>query len=53
MLIKANVSGRDISVNIANIAENRVKITVSARKLKVPKPQFAGGILYQIGKQFE
>jgi len=49
--IKASVDGREVAVKIISLDGSRVKMTVSARKLKLPKPAFAGGILYQIGQE--
>ncbi|MDP2653760.1 MAG: hypothetical protein Q8Q08_06985 [Candidatus Omnitrophota bacterium] len=47
-MIKARVEGAVVAVRVAKITRSRVNVTVSARKLFVPKPQVAGGVLYVI-----
>jgi hypothetical protein len=46
--IEAAVNGVDVSVKIKKTTGRGVKVTVSARKFLLPKPEVAGGVLYQI-----
>ena len=47
-VIKAKVYGSDIAMKIEKAKEQAIKVTVSARKMMLPKPEIAGGIQYQI-----
>lgn len=46
--ILAKVDGHDLKFEIKKTEKKTVKITVTARKMLVPKPAMAGGVLYQI-----
>jgi len=46
--IKANIQGAMVAIQIRNGADNKTEITISARKYVFPKPDIAGGVLYQI-----
>jgi hypothetical protein len=48
--IKANVQGYDVAVKIKKTDEETTKMTVSARKLLTPQPDFAKSVLYQISE---
>lgn len=47
-LILAKVNGHDLKFEIRKTEKKTVKIRVTARKMMVPKPSIAGGVLYQI-----
>ncbi|MGE0268740.1 MAG: hypothetical protein AB7S78_09845 [Candidatus Omnitrophota bacterium] len=47
-VILAKVDGHDLKFEIKKTEKKTVKITVTARKMLVPKPAMAGGVLYQI-----
>ena len=47
-LIKANVEGADVVIKMSRLTNNRVNVTVSARKLLLPKPEVAGSVMYTI-----
>lgn len=46
-VIKAKVDGNDITVKLEK-TDKKVQVTISARKMMLPKPTIAGGIQYQI-----
>ncbi len=47
-VIKANINGAMVALQLKKEADNQTKITISARKYMFPKPDIAGGVLYQI-----
>ncbi len=47
-VIGGKVQGCDVAVKISALKEKTVRITVSARKYMLPRPQIAGGVLYEI-----
>ncbi|MFA4991195.1 MAG: AsmA family protein [Candidatus Omnitrophota bacterium] len=47
-VITASVDGASVSVKLKSVSDNKTSITVSARKMLLPKPEIAKGILYQI-----
>jgi predicted ABC-type sugar transport system permease subunit len=49
-IIKAVVQECDVAVKLATI-RNKTKVTVSARKLLIPKPEVAGGIIHQLSEK--
>lgn len=52
-IIAANISGADVWFKLKREADNKTGITVSARKYLLPKPDIAGGILYQITEELQ
>lgn len=52
-IIKAKVDGVDVTVRIAEKSKRKVELTVSARKMMLPKPEFAGGVLYRISEKLK
>lgn len=52
-VISAVVNGANVSVQIRKISGNESEITVSARKLFLPKPEIASGVLYNIEQQLK
>lgn len=52
-LIKGKVEGCDITVEIKALTEKKTQLKVSARKLLLPKPDIAGGVLYNIGERLK
>ena len=46
--IKANIQGAMVAIQLRKGSDNKTEITVSARKYVFPKPDIAGGVLYQI-----
>ena len=52
-VVKAKVDGSDVVVKVVEQDKDRVAVTVSARKLMVPKAQVAEGVLYQISEKLE
>jgi hypothetical protein len=50
-VIKAKVNGNDIAIKMEKMKDQKIKVTVSARKMMLPKPEVAGGIQYQISEQ--
>ncbi len=51
--ISGSVDGADIEVRLNKLSGGKTKATVSARKYLLPKPEIAGGILYQIEEQLK
>ncbi|UCD15944.1 MAG: hypothetical protein JSV34_02525 [Candidatus Omnitrophota bacterium] len=49
-LIKAKVYDSDVTVKFSKGKKRGVRVKVTARKLVVPKPEVAEGIMYQISK---
>ncbi|MCK5580276.1 MAG: hypothetical protein KAJ18_03290 [Candidatus Omnitrophica bacterium] len=52
-LIKAKVNGSDVAINIIEQEKNKTKVTVSARKMMIPKPKIAEGVLYEISEKLK
>ncbi len=46
--IKAKISGARVALQLKGQTDNKTEITISARKYLFPKPDIAGGVLYQI-----
>ena len=49
-VIEALVNGVNVTVKCNSLARSTTRVTVSARKLLLPKPQIAGGVMYQINE---
>ena len=49
--IKAKVSGSDVTIQIQKVAGGKTAIDVAARKMMLPKPEIANGILRQIAQK--
>lgn len=49
-VIEALVNGVGVTVKCNSLARSTTRVTVSARKLLLPKPQVAGGVMYQINE---
>ncbi|MBN3039857.1 MAG: lipoprotein [Candidatus Omnitrophica bacterium] len=47
-LLKARISDYDVNIKIKNISNDTQRLKVSARKLLLPKPQFAQKIFFKI-----
>jgi hypothetical protein len=47
-VIKANINGAMAALILRKGADNKTEITISCRKYMFPKPDIAGGVLYQI-----
>jgi len=47
-IIKAKISGHDVTVRINTIGNDVQNLKVSARKLLLPKPQFAQKVFFKI-----
>tara|TARA_B100000315_G_C14539493_1_gene570143 strand:- start:616 stop:984 length:369 start_codon:yes stop_codon:yes gene_type:complete len=47
-LIKARISDNDVTIKIKNISLETQRLKVSARRIMMPKPQFAQKIFYKI-----
>lgn len=53
-LIKAKINGSNVTLELEkDEKENKTVITISARKYFLPKPDIAGGVLYQINDKLE
>ncbi len=51
-VISADIKGTDVSLEVKHLA-GKSRISVSARKLMVPRPEIAAGILYKVEKRLE
>lgn len=51
--IKAKMDGADITIVIAEKTKSSVTITASARKMMLPKPEIAGGVIYKITEKLK
>ncbi len=47
-VIKADINGSTVALQLRKGADNKTKITISARKYMLPQLEIAGGVLYQI-----
>ncbi len=47
-VIKANINGAMVALQLEKTEDNKIEITISARKYLLPKLDIAGGVLYQI-----
>ncbi len=52
-VIKANVEGCDVLVEISKSQTARSQVRVAVRKMMLPKPEIAGGILYRIEQKLK
>ncbi len=52
-IVKGKMEGCDVAIKIQRVSEGRTKITVSARKMFLPKPKIAGGVVHQISRMLE
>lgn len=52
-LIKATVDGADVTVKLTELGRSETQVTVSARKLLIPRPETAAGILYKIEQKLK
>ena len=50
-VIKAKVNGSDVAIKMEKTPEQKIQVTISARKLMLPKPEVAGGIQYRISER--
>ena len=46
--IKGKVDGVDITLKVETTVDKKTKATASARQIMIPKPEFAGGVIYQL-----
>lgn len=51
--INADVNGAQVSLKIDKKSGNKSKMTISARKYFLPKPEIAAGILYEISEKIK
>ena len=49
-IIKALVNGADVTVKCITLGRGTTRVTVSARKILLPKPEVASGVIYQISE---
>ena len=49
-IIKANISSAQVTLKINKKTGNKTQVVVSARKYLLPKPEIAGGVLYEISE---
>ncbi|MCM8773489.1 MAG: DUF3568 domain-containing protein [Candidatus Omnitrophica bacterium] len=52
-VIKAEVSGANVTFKLKKIDDKTTEITVSARKLGIPKPEIASGVIYKIQERLK
>ena len=52
-IIDAEVSGASVALKLKQISSRVTQVTISARKALLPKPEIAGGILYQIKEKIK
>ena len=51
--IMQNSYGADVLIKLENTPARKIKVVVSARQYMLPKPEIAGGVLYQIGEKLK
>ena len=52
-MITGEVPGGSVTIRLEKDSGGKVKVTVSARKMMLPKPDVAGGVLYQISERLK
>ncbi len=52
-VISASVNFADVTLKVTKKSENNTLVTVSARKYFLPKPELAGGILYEVSEKLK
>ena len=52
-VIDAEVNSASVAVKITKKEGNKTKIVISARKYLLPKPEIAGGILYEVSEELK
>lgn len=52
-LIKAEVDGASVTIEITKLEEEKTQVKASARKFMLPKPETAEGVIYQISQKLE
>lgn len=52
-IIKAKVNGNDVTIQIKKQSATTTQVVISARKLMLPKPKVAGGVLHQLTQKLE
>lgn len=51
--LSAVVNAAQVSLKVTKKSDNKTEIVVSARKYFLPKPEIAGGVLYEISKKLK
>ena len=51
--VKAKINGADITIKIDKAKNHKMNVKVEARKFMIPKPEIAGGLLYQITEKLK
>ena len=52
-IIKAEINSAGVALKINKKSANKTEIVASARKLLLPKPEIAGGVLYEIAEKLK
>ena len=52
-IMSATINSAQITVQINQKAGNKIQIVISARKYLLPKPEIAGGVLYEISERLK
>jgi len=52
-IIKAEINSAGVALKINRKSANKTEIAASARKLLLPKPEIAGGVLYEIAEKLK
>lgn len=52
-VIAAQVNGAKVTVRLKALSDKSARISVSARKMMLPKPEIASGIIYQISEKLK
>jgi hypothetical protein len=53
VVIAAEVNGARVTVKLKQVSASSTQITISARKLGLPKPETASGVFYQISQEIK
>ena len=51
--IRGRMDGVDITIKVEKTKNHKIGVTVEARKYMIPRPEVAGGILYQISEKLK
>jgi uncharacterized protein involved in outer membrane biogenesis len=52
-VITANINGANVTVKLEKSADNKTQVIASARKYLLPKPEIAGGVVFEISKKMK
>lgn len=52
-VVSANINGSQVTLRVKKNPDNKIRVIISARKYLLPKPEVAGGVLYEISNRLK